>query len=205
MELPEIVKCFLEKRKEGTSKTDICSLCNGACCKGSGFAILENVIQIYEKYKAGLLKKEDYAFIPELPFGQFINTYFDDCIINGGLKAFFPKTLSNDNNLIGVPPFGSYWDNRIFIKNNNSWINHYGCIFLNRKYSEYDSKPNYCILHENNKEHEISAKPIDCVFLSCYSIKSIKIPTQNETNLWFNLLNYCFPNSEMRYQEILKK
>jgi hypothetical protein len=204
MKLPELITVFLEDRKKRISSNVDCSMCNGACCQGSGFAILENIVLIYDKYKRNDLKRDGYEFVSGLSFQQFVNSYFDDCVINGGLKAFFPKTLSENNNLISIPPFGSYWENRTYIKANNRWIKHSGCIFLSKKFNDMDSKPNYCILHDKFADKEITAKPIDCVFLSCSAVKNTVNPTLNETSVWFSLLNYSFQDSDSRYQTLLK-
>lgn len=110
----QIIIDFLEKRKSG--KVASCDSCNSSCCNGPGFAILENVIEIYKLYSEGLLKRDDFTFDSGLNLSQFVYKYFDRAILNGKLLVFFPKMLSENNRLITVPPW-NYWNARDYIKN----------------------------------------------------------------------------------------
>lgn len=105
--------------------------------------------------------------------------------------------LSKDKRLISVPPW-NYWQARDYIKKREK---SYGCIFLERLQIENDTQSNNCILHSDAR-NEINQKPNDCIFLYCKTPKKIEKPIPVETNLWFSLLDFNFPNSQERFKQL---
>ncbi len=189
MNIPERIKEFLTEKKQNSNSP--CDQCNSDCCKGPGFAIFENIKNIYEKYERGELIRSDYNFQTDLSLSQFIFKYFDRASLNGGLLIFFPKVLTEDDQLLSVPPW-NYWQARDYLFKRYKT---YGCIFLDKRKIDGDYSINKCILHNNHVEDQITEKPIDCLFLHCNGIRNIVNPRQVESNLWFSLLDYHFPNS----------
>lgn len=57
MEMPFEIIDFITERQKGTKPQ--CQFCNSNCCNGPGFAILENVLNIYQRYTNGLLIRKD--------------------------------------------------------------------------------------------------------------------------------------------------
>ena len=124
---------------EGVTPED-CSVCSSSCCSYGGFAILENVLAIFDVYQRGELKREDYVFPVGLSFRDFVGTHFDVIWFNTGqwlwrrrIAAFYMKSLSSDGHLISIPYVGkSYYQTRAELFRDNPWLNK-GCIFLNKK------------------------------------------------------------------------
>ena len=196
MILPNSLKEFLNNRQNGI--TAPCESCNSYCCNGPGFAILENVLEIYNIYITGKLNRSDYEFKSDLTLSQFVFSYFDRVVLNNSLLVFFPKMLTQDKRLISVPPW-NYWQARDYIKKREK---SYGCIFLERLHDvENDTQSNNCILHSDT-ENEINQKPIDCVFLYCKTLKKIEKPSLVESDRWFSLLDSNFPNSKDRFYQL---
>lgn len=195
MELPNSIIDFLEKRKSGRATS--CDLCNSKCCNGPGFAIIENVIEIYNLYNNNLLHREDYVFESGLNISQFIYKYFDRTVLNGKLMVFFPKMLSEDDRLMNIPPW-NYWNARDYIKKREKSL---GCIFLKHKQILSDMSENRCILH-STETNKLNQKPIDCLFLFCDNQRNIVKPTDTESSYWFALLDYNFPESEERFKQM---
>ena len=117
-----------------------CLDCTKSCCSQAGFAILDNVILIYDKYKNGSLEREDYAFKKDLSFKDFVSSYFDTYIYETGkwfwkkeLLVFHVKSLALNDETISIPAsLGSYWPVRSQLFEENPWLNK-GCVFLNKK------------------------------------------------------------------------
>ncbi len=193
MQLPNKIREYLiERHAESDSP---CNQCNSNCCKGPGFAIFDNVKLIYEKYQKSLLLRSDFEFEKGLSLSQFIFKYFDRAVLNGKLLVFFPKVLSENDELVAIPPW-NYWQARDYIFKRKKT---FGCIFLNKKKIEGDFSTNYCILHNDSVMTEVTEKPIDCLFLYCKGIRKIVNPSQSESNLWFSTIDYCFPNSNENF------
>src|ERR1035437_5799732 len=89
VKLPTPIVDFLAEREKKSHSP--CSQCNASCCNGPGFALLENILEIYQKDVSGSLMRSDYNFISGLTLSQFIFRYFDRTVINGRLLVFFPK------------------------------------------------------------------------------------------------------------------
>lgn len=195
MALPHQIIEFLAEREKNSNSP--CHQCNAACCNGPGFALLENVLQIYNLYTAGGLIREGHSFDSELTLSQFVFKYFDRTIINGRLLVFFPKTLS-EGGLNSVPPW-NYWKSREYLNKRSA---SFGCIFLAKKQTPGDLSSNRCILHNEQARGEMTEKPIDCTFLVCNGLRNVKAPTETETSLWFSLLDYHFPNSIERFNAL---
>ncbi len=201
MILSNEIKDIIKNRQNPHFSSSICSTCSAGCCSFTGFAIFENTIKIYEKYKQGNLIRNDYVFIPNLNYKNFVNKYFDIVVYNDlELYTFYPKIITNDDNLLSIPPFGSYYNNRDYIMKNNPWIINYGCIFQDKK-RYIRGKDIKCILHTDAFENEITEKPIDCVFLTCQSNQTVIRPTESETRIWFDTLSKNYPDSMNKYEK----
>ncbi len=177
---------------------DPCKSCNAHCCSAPGFALLENVLEIHQKYEAGELVRDDYQFESGLSLCKFIWRYFDRGVHNGRLLTFFPKTFLNNFGTVSVAP-DDYYRVRASIRQQTESR---GCVFLSRKLEEPGAPPNHCILHSDNDLEEVMAKPIDCVFLRCTAPREILRPSQRESNQWIELLDRLFPDSVARFREL---
>ena len=188
---------LINSRKPSNTSSKLCESCNSNCCSGPGFAIYENVIAIYEKYLDGSLKRNDFTFKTGFSLEEFIYEYFDRVSFqNGSLIAFFPKTITNSGDLLSVPPW-NYYAARDYLQKR---YGKRGCIFL-RKNINSEDRDNGCLLHIEDKNEEIYAKPIDCQFLQCDSDKNVITPSSAESSLWFSLLDYHFPNSIEKFHK----
>lgn len=196
MDFKEIIPDFISSRVEESFSSKVCENCSSSCCRGPGFALLENIELIYQEYQKGNLIRKDYSFLPDLTFCAFIDTYFDKVVFHNTLITFFPKTLRNDNTLITTPPW-QYYEARDYL---HSIEGKNGCIFLEQKYSP-ESISNKCILHSPDNDI-ISKKPIDCSFLTCSLDRIVKRPKSIESNFWLSLLDISFPDSLLRYKNL---
>ncbi len=199
MEIPVMMRELISSRVRDDFSSEICNRCNSNCCSGSGFGLLENVLEIYKKYLEGGLRRENYTFEAGLDPSKFIYKYFDRVLMNGSLLVFFPKTIKPNGELLSVPPW-NYYNARDYLKNRVEM--NMGCIFLNKNLSQNMNTGHKCILHNTNYEREITCKPIDCIFLTCTSDMRVINPTPRETNLWFAMLDYYFPNSSERFKQL---
>lgn len=198
MELPAKVAHILQSRGQGVAHCDPCRACNAYCCTGPGFALLENVLEIYQQYETGKLVREDYRFEEGLSLCQFIWRYFDRGIQNGRLLTFFPKTLLSNFDIVSVAPDDYYRARASMLKQTDCR----GCVFLSRRIEGPGAPPNHCILHSDKDLKEVTSKPIDCVFLRCVAPREILRPSQQESNQWIDLLDSLFPNSLARFREL---
>jgi hypothetical protein len=194
LELPTPIVDFLAERSKNSNSP--CGQCNAACCSGAGFALLENIQEIYKKYQVGGLKDGAVKFEPGLTLSQFIHKYFDRVVFNNSLQAFFPKTIAEDGGFNSIPPWNYYEARKYLEKRKKS----YGCIFLAKRQAVDDLSHNYCTLHNEKFCSEITEKPIDCAFLNCTGLRAVKAPSVQETQLWFALLDFHFPGSTQRFQ-----
>ncbi|MBI9056039.1 MAG: hypothetical protein JEY96_19615 [Bacteroidales bacterium] len=197
MKIPKPLIDLIESRKQKEISSNICENCDSHCCTGPGFAIYENIKIIYDKYQTGVLIRESLVFKRGLTFEQFIYEYFDRVAFqNGSFIAFFPKTISDRGELISVPPW-NYYESRKYLQSRDG---RHGCIFLKKNFS-VNQNDNGCLLHHNQNTDEISAKPIDCLFLQCSPNKQQIKPTSAESSLWFSLLDFHFPDSLKKFNE----
>ncbi len=188
--------------------------CCSACCSHAGYAILENVEQIYEWYKQGRYQRPDFVVEQGLPFHEFVFRYFDveTCEFDGWLRKrriviFHIKSFSSDGHPISIPWYGSYFDVRSLLFRQNPWLNR-GCVFLSHGIGEWpeDDKDSsrHCLLHTNDVLQNITTKPIDCIFFTCKDeIHNCKTPTKKESRQWHVMLAKTFPGSVERFQKLL--
>jgi hypothetical protein len=196
MEMPTEIKLFLEKRQKGIQSP--CDVCSSTCCNGPGFAIIENVLQIFDLYTKGQLARDDFDFEVGLNLSQFIMKYFDRTTLNNRLMAFFPKMISENNRLLSIPPW-NFWEARDYIVKRET---SYGCIFLERKRTGINDFNNRCILHNTEINDIVTQKPIDCLFLYCNLPSNIIKPTETESALWFSLVDYYFSGSIQKFNQL---
>ncbi len=209
-----VAKILSEWHQNGIHEAD-CAVCSSACCSHSGFAILENVELIYEKYKEGRLVRADYEFPNNLTFSDFVLKYFDidgysfgTWMFKKSALIFHMRSLSENNEIISIPRLGNYWAIRTSMFNQNPWLNQ-GCIFLNKKAPNWpeDDKDSSrkCILHTPDCNEMVTEKPIDCVFFTCTQMMKLKTPTPQISTQWFRILAVSFPDSIRRYNLLLDK
>ncbi len=207
-----IVRFLKEYHSGGVTEAD-CLACSSPCCSLGGFAILENVVQIYELYRQGGLRRTDYEYQPGLGFADFVFQYFDVykklVPLAGGevtLMLFHMRSLSQDGNLIGIPAGGDYWEIRAELFQKNPWLNR-GCVFLSHKVGNWPEDDRdasrHCILHTPSSGSHVTAKPIDCVFYTCNKPVDARVPTQEQSANWFRLLATHFPNSLERFEALI--
>src|SRR5271169_2624247 len=65
---PDAIVRFLSEYHSGGVTESDCRACSSPCCSLGGFAVLENVVQIYELYQHGGLRRADYEYEPGLSF-----------------------------------------------------------------------------------------------------------------------------------------
>ncbi len=213
---PRVLKLLEDFHRGGVSPED-CRNCSSDCCSHPGFGILENVELIYEIYRQGRLKREDYEFPPDLSASEFLHKCFHIARIPTGksfwtreLIVFRMKTLSRDNELIAIPTSGYYYDVRYELFNSNPWLNK-GCIFLNKRVDEWsdegtdepEGSSRHCILHSAMSATHVTAKPIDCVFHTCRSPHKPHTPTFKESRRWYRALAVCYPHSFERFNQLV--
>jgi hypothetical protein len=190
--------------------------CSAACCSHPGFAVLENVLEIYELYRQRKLKRKGHKFAKGLSLVQFIYTYFDVWERDVGpteedkqpMIFFHAKCIDEKGLPISIPPGESFWTTRDDMFRLNPWLN-WGCVFLSHKVPEWNIQKDdgfrkrRCILHQPNSLQVIGPKPIDCLFHTCTTPLEVRIPTQGQTDEWFYVLSLEFPNSKERFLEIM--
>ncbi len=198
MELPPEIKYQIARRKNPQFSSEVCLGCTGKCCSGPGFALLENVVEIYDRYITSNLTRSDYQYKPNLSFCQFVMEYFDRVVFNNSLLVFFPKVISSHDMLLHVSPLG-YYEAREYIHNRSE---NFGCIFLDRKRNVGEHRGHKCILHNSSIEDKMTAKPIDCSFLTCTPSMDVINPLNTESNLWFASLDHHFPKSKERFAQL---
>jgi hypothetical protein len=212
---PEPIVQFLrDYHAEGVTEAD-CRACSSPCCSLGGFAILENVVQIYAVYRSGGLRRTDYEFEPGISFADFVFKYFDvykkTVKLEGReavLMLFHMKSLSADSHLISIPAAGDYWETRTQLFEQNPWLNR-GCVFLSQKVQNWPhddgEASRRCILHAPNSDTTVTTKPIDCVFFTCNRPIEARVPTTEQSEKWFQLLAEHFPNSLERLEALIHK
>lgn len=198
MKLPEDIPDLIKRRNQHDSTGNLCESCNAHCCSGPGFALLENVIELFKVYQDGRLIREDYEFEEGLSIYDFVWRYFDRVVHNDCLLTFFPKTFSDNHSIVSVPPW-NYYRARARIQKRTGKK---GCVFLSRMLEADGTTKNLCILHTSSVYEEITAKPIDCVFQKCSSSKRILKPSDQESAEWVSLMDRHFPHSRERFWEL---
>jgi hypothetical protein len=201
------IRKFLGQYHAGCLNGEECISCNSACCSQGGFAILENIVLIYQMYEQGLLKRNDYEFRPGRSFGDFVFTYFDARTYSIGappmsseMVFFHMRNLDFENRPIRVPEEGSYWEARYRLFAEDPGLNH-GCVFLSEKipheHSGDENTQRHCILHVRQSPDHLTAKPIDCLLFACVERQAEK------TEQWFTLLSRSYPDSIGRFKKLL--
>lgn len=214
LEIPKEISDLLSDYQKDCIEDHICINCNSICCSQGGFALLENVELIYEKYKSGKLKRKGFRFKKGLNFHDFIFTYFDVIERDVGLDGeeipmifFHMKHLSSDGHLISIPGL-DYWETRSELFERNPWMN-LGCIFSSHTISDLeDNDTNFkrhCILHHDKFKSELGTKPIDCVFFTCLTQYDYKVPEQKDSDIWLKQLAMSYPDSKSRLEKIVNK
>jgi len=211
--LPVKIKKIISKyHRECISKQE-CKECSSWCCSHGGFAILENVLLIYDLYRNGKLVREDYDFPIGLSFTDFVRNYFDVSfyLIKSHFKykqfvTFHMKSLSTDGHFISIPSIGSFHETRAELFASNPWLNK-GCVFLSKRLDESSEEDNDqsrgCILHSTKSETQLTAKPIDCVFHICVSPKQMKVPSPQQSKKFDKALAKYFSCSVERFLRLV--
>jgi hypothetical protein len=213
MQLPETVVRFLNDYHAGGVTEQDCRACSSPCCSFGGFAILENVVEIYARYKRGDLRRSDYSYAPDLGFADFVFRHFDvfrkTVALHGTdtvLLLFHMKSLAADGNLISIPGGDEYWDVRRELFERNPWLNR-GCVFLSRRVGNWPEDDGdsgrHCILHTSDSNSVVTAKPVDCLFFTCDRPREGRVPTQVQSEQWFRLLAEHFPDSLRRFEALI--
>jgi hypothetical protein len=207
--IEKVLEIIANHHEDGVSESD-CEFCSSGCCSQGGFAILENVLEIYKLYVIGQLKRKGMKFKENLILIDFIFEYFDIWERPVSLKDeedtlmfFHMKSIDEKGRTISIPG-ESYWDNRSDLFRLNPWLNK-GCVFLSHfvpHWFEDDGKIRYCILHGRGGDKLTGAKPIDCIFYTCIEPYKAKTPSSEKTDAWFFALSKAFPNSKERFEEI---
>lgn len=209
IELPKPIVDLIEKHQSGGASKDDCISCSSSCCSQGGFAILENVVLIYELYTHGGLKRTDFEYESNLSFEAFVKKYFDiwEVKVKGfgkrkTLTTFHMKSISSDGNLISIPGARNYYQTRAELFHANPWLNK-GCVFLSKRIDNWprDDKvqDRLCLLHDPESLEYVSAKPVDCIFYTCVDASQAKAPTRQETQSFLALLAKHFPDSKKRF------
>lgn len=207
---------FLEAFHAGGVTEDDCRACSSPCCSLGGFAILENVVLIYELYQRGGLRRTDFDYEAGLAFDEFVFRHFEvykkTVPVEGrdvALMLFHMRSLSPDGHLITMPAIGDYWETRVELFRANPWLNR-GCVFLSRQVAEtwpHDDREagRHCILHTPLSATHVTTKPIDCVFYTCNRPVEARMPSQEQSATWFRLLADSFPNSLERFEALIDR
>ncbi len=206
---PQEILEFLSRYHAHGLPGEACVTCNSACCSQGGFGLLENVELIYDIYRAGGLRRDDYTFSPGMSLGEFMFTFFDvrSYLISGRDTVFFHmRNLDANGNIISMPDDGrSYWEARYEFFRDNPGLNR-GCVFLSAMVSaEGDNNSERgCILHVPESPDHLTAKPIDCLLFSCAERPGIyRKPSPDDTRQWFELLATHYQGSVDRLKAML--
>ncbi len=213
MKLPPAIRDRIDRHHEGGVTERDCIVCASGCCSQGGFAILENVLAIYESYRRNELERMGYRFPPGLSLPQFIFLHFDVCGREVGpegdrrpLLTFHMKSIDERGRPITIPSQGDYWTVRRELFQANPWLNR-GCVFLSRPVPNWPRddgvKERRCILHRPDSMEAVGPKPVDCLYYTCVRPFEAKTPTDAETAAWFHALAVAFPGSRERFERIL--
>jgi hypothetical protein len=189
--LPGPVRQILDDHHRGGIRASDCLRCSAPCCMQSGFALRENVVRIHARYRAGALIRDGFRFSPGLSLADFIARYFD-VSSDGRLTLYHPRSLGPTGEPIAVPPSEDFFETRAALFDDNLWINR-GCVFLSRSRPPWPEEDGccdrHCLLHEPGSEGRLSAKPIDCLFLTCDRPGQIREPSPRLSQQWFEALS----------------
>jgi hypothetical protein len=210
--LPAPVAEMLDRCHQDGTPPEACARCAAGCCSRGGFAILENVMRIYERYRAGQLQRADYQFAGGLNFREFVEQYFDIQVWTPespedgkGVVIFHMKNLGPGGSLVSIPQVGEYWDVRNELFDRNPWLNR-GCIFLSEGLPDGGADDGrtgrHCILHEAQSGNCVTAKPIDCVFFTCTEPGVPRSVDEATEEQWLATLAACFPGSIERFKRL---
>jgi hypothetical protein len=173
-----------------------------------GFAILENVLFIYDAYLNGELARDGYTFPPGLSFKRFAAKYFDYSVMpvrrEKKLALFHARTLSRRGGLISWNDVGDFSvGNPRFVA---TCSQSRGCIFLNRGFDHWpevaESHVKHCILHRRHNNTCLTPKPIQCVFFICAKPGEPRHPSTKLAAQWYRALAEAYPNSVERFRQL---
>jgi hypothetical protein len=216
MEYSRQIRKILSDFHKGGITEERCRTCASSCCSHPGYALLENVEAIYDKYKKGLLKRDDFEFTPNLNIYEFTSKYFDASFFQTGklfwkkqVVLFYPKTIACTGDLLTIPTnIDSYYNVRFGIYQENRWLNK-GCVFLSSKVPEWPeddgNRSRNCILHHEDSITKITTKPIGCVFHTCVNPREPKGPTKSMRRKWYGALALFSKDSDKWFYAIVAK
>lgn len=205
----EILTLLIENHRNSGALAGGCQECSAICCVYGGFALLENVRLIYQKYLNGLLVRDDYEFRKKLSFKEFVCLYFDVPPFSPVFPLFFhTKLITKDDKLISH----SYYDINLYTGSPDGFetenTRSAGCIFLSKKipvsHADDHDASRHCILHDPESSSHLTAKPIECVFHTCSTPCQIRPPRARLAHQWRNILSKCYPDSHERFNSIMK-
>ena len=171
MKLPPAIRDLIDRHHAGGVTERDCIVCASGCCSQGGFAILENVLAIYESYRRNELERTGYRFPPGLTLPQFIFLHFDVCGREVGpegdrrpLLFFHMKSVDERGRPVTIPSQGDYWTVRRELFQANPWLNT-GCVFLSRPVPNWPRddgvQERRCILHRPDSMEAVGPKPVD--------------------------------------------
>jgi len=209
--LPDELRRLVEQNLARAGPGFDCLKCDAACCETSGFAVLANVAQAYERYAAGFL---NFQFQPGLSAGQFLHQYFDvvrvtpqDCPGADEFQVLFPRSLVNASMLVSIVAadeepggeprqltLGEYYANRRIWRERNAQYP-WSCAFYNGSLPRRDGLGRTfagCVLHSEMNATHLTAKPLDCVFGVCHQPPALLPPGPEAAARWLAAVGrYC--------------
>ena len=212
---PDVADQIASHHDGGITEKD-CIACSSPCCSHGGFAILENVVLIYERYKEGTLKRDDFEFNPGLSFQDFVFQYFDVYVDRTGqlwwkrdILCFHMKSVDSTGTPISIASTtDSYWETRASLFESNPGLNK-GCVFLSKKAPDWPEddgdSSRHCILHTSEAGKRITEKPIDCIFFTCDTPKNPRDLSPEFSRRWFRTLSRAYPRSVERFEALVSK
>jgi len=212
--LPEnILKIHESYHRRGISEAD-CVSCSSVCCSRGGFALLENIVLIYERYKKRLIKREDFNFEAGLSFKRFVVKYFDIYSFQTGrifrrksLLLFHTRVLTEDKRLISIPAVVGKYSGSRMEEETRPEKEARGCIFLSKKSPNWPEDDGdisrKCLLHSEHFATHITEKPLDCVFFTCTSPLQPKATENRVAKAWIESLAKAFPDSMEKFAELV--
>jgi hypothetical protein len=208
---PRVIAELLDRHHRGAVTEGHCRDCSSMCCIHGGFAILENVLLIYERYTEGLLFREDYVFPEGLSLRAFVSTYFDFPLIPSGVFSavfFHARALTKDNTLISQTRLGSDSYPAHGEPPELDRVMSKGCVFLNKKIPTWHTDDRdwsrSCILHHPESRTHLTAKPVNCVLFVCRKPFEAKHPDAKLSADWVRALFECYPNSAARVHHLME-
>lgn len=201
--------------KGAVTKQDCINCSSGCCSLLDSYAILENVVEIYDVYLKKGFKRKNFEFEKELSFRNFVAKHFNVVTDNKRINEervpflhFHMKSLDDQGRLVSLPFFRrqSYLRARGLLYQKNPWLN-CGCVFLSESLPKpwpYDDKKSdrHCILHAKGRKNSAGAKPLICQTFICSTPYQKK--TMNKENLMTLdiILKALRSNSQERFLEL---